>query len=65
MTSTIFFPETDIEHSKLYAYVNFNFWYWYARFIVDIYKSEEREESKQFINKIRLEFPKVFLPHLS
>uniref|UniRef100_A0A0A9GDP1 Ubiquitin-like protease family profile domain-containing protein n=1 Tax=Arundo donax TaxID=35708 RepID=A0A0A9GDP1_ARUDO len=29
------------------------------RFIVDIYKSEEREESKQFINKIRLEFPKV------
>ncbi|KAL6660596.1 hypothetical protein ACP70R_001631 [Stipagrostis hirtigluma subsp. patula] len=29
------------------------------RFIVDIYKTEEREESKQFINKIRLEFPKV------
>ncbi|KAK3119945.1 hypothetical protein QOZ80_9AG0678400 [Eleusine coracana subsp. coracana] len=29
------------------------------RFIVDIYKTEEREESEQFINKIRLEFPKV------
>ncbi|CAL4988571.1 unnamed protein product [Urochloa decumbens] len=29
------------------------------KFIVDIYKTEEREESKQFINKIRLEFPKV------
>nr|CAB3489673.1 unnamed protein product [Digitaria exilis] len=29
------------------------------KFIVDIYESEEREESKQFINKIRLEFPKV------
>jgi len=39
----------------------FNFWCWYARFIADIYETEEREESKQFINKIRLEFPKVFL----
>ena len=39
----------------------FNFWCWYARFIVDIYETEEREESKQFINKIRLEFPKVFI----
>lgn len=29
------------------------------KFIVDIYETEEREESKQFINKIRLEFPKV------
>ncbi|WVZ53033.1 hypothetical protein U9M48_004024 [Paspalum notatum var. saurae] len=29
------------------------------KFIIDIYKTEEREESKQFINKIRLEFPKV------
>ncbi|XP_021316611.1 LOW QUALITY PROTEIN: probable ubiquitin-like-specific protease 2B [Sorghum bicolor] len=29
------------------------------KFIADIYKTEEREESKQFINKIRLEFPKV------
>ncbi|TVU25865.1 hypothetical protein EJB05_28378 [Eragrostis curvula] len=29
------------------------------KFIFDIYKIEEREESKQFINKIRLEFPKV------
>ena len=39
----------------------FNFWCWYARFIADIYETEEREESKQFINKIRLEFPKVFI----
>jgi len=31
------------------------------KFIVDIYETEEREESKQFINKIRLEFPKVFI----
>ncbi|PVH33958.1 hypothetical protein PAHAL_8G109400 [Panicum hallii] len=29
------------------------------KFIVDIYKTEEQEESKQFINKIPLEFPKV------
>ncbi|XP_035822576.1 cysteine proteinases superfamily protein isoform X4 [Zea mays] len=29
------------------------------KFIIDIYKTEEREESKQFINKICLEFPKV------
>ncbi|WP_323174833.1 hypothetical protein, partial [Natrialba sp. PRR66] len=29
------------------------------RFIGDIYKTEERKETKQFINKIRLEFPKV------
>ncbi|CAD6257261.1 unnamed protein product [Miscanthus lutarioriparius] len=29
------------------------------KFIADIYKTEEREESKQFINNIRLEFPKV------
>ncbi|PNT63926.1 hypothetical protein BRADI_4g22347v3 [Brachypodium distachyon] len=29
------------------------------RFILDIYKTEEREESKDFIDRIRLEFPKV------
>jgi len=29
------------------------------KFIADIYETEEREESKQFINKIRLEFPKL------
>ncbi|KAG8089473.1 hypothetical protein GUJ93_ZPchr0011g27840 [Zizania palustris] len=29
------------------------------RFIVDIFKTEEREENEQFINKISLEFPEV------
>ncbi|KAL6868352.1 hypothetical protein ACP4OV_015197 [Aristida adscensionis] len=29
------------------------------RFIADIYKTEEREETRRFINKIRLEYPKV------
>jgi hypothetical protein len=48
----------------MFILLAFNFWYWYARFIIDIYKTEEREESKQFINKICLEFPKVFLWHL-
>ncbi|PWZ28936.1 hypothetical protein Zm00014a_002842 [Zea mays] len=43
----------------MFILLAFNFWYWYARFIIDIYKTEEREESKQFINKICLEFPKV------
>uniref|UniRef100_A0A0D9VWD7 Ubiquitin-like protease family profile domain-containing protein n=1 Tax=Leersia perrieri TaxID=77586 RepID=A0A0D9VWD7_9ORYZ len=29
------------------------------RFIADIFKTEEREENEQFINKICLEFPEV------
>lgn len=49
----------------MFILLAFNFWYWYPRFIADIYKTEEREESKQFINNIRLEFPKVFLWHLA
>jgi hypothetical protein len=33
----------------------------FNRFIVDIYKTEDRKESRQFINKIQLEFPKVLV----
>jgi Ulp1 family protease len=35
------------------------FFCWSTRFIADIFKTEEREENEQFINKICLEFPEV------
>ena len=48
------------------------FWIWYlltqyflcASFIIDILKTEEREEIGHFTNQVQLEFPEVWSLHL-